>query len=451
MSRVKFLNIMFFIFILPIFLYSQDYKINSKWTRKTYEGTLSPYIFCTEKIGNKIFAGGGVDSWSPSFLVTETNDINWKLLFSDSNQITKYGIWQDNPYIRKMKCVSDNEILTFSRNNKRPFFNYIGVYNISKNTFNKNFFGSDTLYPVLDVDFINSNSVIACSYKDFYISNDGFKTFANKKFKLADSGFYASSLKYFNDGTVYLKAVDDSLNSYFIKSDTSFNEFFISGICNQSNANFHFISKKVGFVNFYKNINDKSYEIYILRTSDGGENWNTVFKDTSNDLRNLSTIKFSNFDEQNMIAFGQVNILIISTDGGLIWENQYNKNNSGLFSRNEHYSVSYGNSAKNIFVFSWLLGYYVYDDGTDVNEITDGSIVSPNPARDYIEIQNIILSETKNSELDIYNITGEKIHTSSSLRNATPKNGNLRIDISQLIPGVYFIKIGNKYEKFIKE
>jgi hypothetical protein len=260
MSRVKILNIMFFIFILPIIIYSQEYKISSKWLKKTYNGTLSPYIFCTEKIGNKIFAGGGVDSWAPSFLVTETNDINWKLLFSDSNQITKYGIWQDNPYIRKMKCVSDNEILTFSRNNKRPFFNYIGVYNISKNTFNKNFFGSDTLYPVLDVDFINSNSVIACSYKDFYISNDHFKTFANKKFKLADSGFYASSLKYFNDGTVYLKAVDDSLNSYFIKSDTSFNEFFISRICNQSNANFHFISKKVGFVNFYKNINDKSYE-----------------------------------------------------------------------------------------------------------------------------------------------------------------------------------------------
>jgi hypothetical protein len=52
---------------------------------------------------------------------------------------------------------------------------------------------------------------------------------------------------------------------------------------------------------------------------------------------------------------------------------------------------------------------------------------------------------------EIYNIFEEKIPPRHfALQNATPQEGNFKIDVSNLVPGVYFIKIGDKIEKFIK-
>jgi hypothetical protein len=75
--------------------------------------------------------------------------------------------------------------------------------------------------------------------------------------------------------------------------------------------------------------------------------------------------------------------------------------------------------------------------------------ISPNPARDYIEISSI--NPTLKSGVDdcsaiqIFNTLGEIFmsveQTSSSVQ---------RIDVSHLAPGIYFIKIGNRVERFVK-
>ena len=82
------------------------------------------------------------------------------------------------------------------------------------------------------------------------------------------------------------------------------------------------------------------------------------------------------------------------------------------------------------------------------NNIKENSIfeISPNPATDYIVIQPSEGLETlEGSDILIFNTLGEIImsveQTSSSVQN---------IDISKLIPGMYFIKIGNRVEKFVK-
>ena len=72
-------------------------------------------------------------------------------------------------------------------------------------------------------------------------------------------------------------------------------------------------------------------------------------------------------------------------------------------------------------------------------------------------------------EIAIYNVLGEKIlsvvnkhacslqkidvyqeTTPSLLRNATPQEGNFRIDVSHLPRGVYFVRVGERVEKFVK-
>jgi hypothetical protein len=88
-------------------------------------------------------------------------------------------------------------------------------------------------------------------------------------------------------------------------------------------------------------------------------------------------------------------------------------------------------------------------------------LISPNPASDYIEINVGAGSKPalENPGIEIYNLFGEKNPTLSlPIGEGTGKilptgedlGGVFKIDVSNLAPGVYFIKIGDIFEKFVK-
>jgi len=96
--------------------------------------------------------------------------------------------------------------------------------------------------------------------------------------------------------------------------------------------------------------------------------------------------------------------------------------------------------------------------------ISDGLILYPNPATDFLEISypridrmvnhtvdeaNHTLKGVVNSEVAIYNVFGEKIPPRLTA-SATPQEGNLRLDVSALPAGMYFVRIGEKVGKFVK-
>jgi WD40 repeat protein len=97
------------------------------------------------------------------------------------------------------------------------------------------------------------------------------------------------------------------------------------------------------------------------------------------------------------------------------------------------------------------LGIYKIDGGTFVNESSNNSGINiyPNPASDYIEITSINPTLKRGvdegSEIQIFDMLGI---------NVSPAGGRIkeggRIDISNLSTGIYFIKIGNRVEKFVK-
>jgi hypothetical protein len=94
---------------------------------------------------------------------------------------------------------------------------------------------------------------------------------------------------------------------------------------------------------------------------------------------------------------------------------------------------------------------YNLSNPTNLPEKTEIKLlISPNPATDYITISLSPAGGGRGWTPEIFNIFGEKESTPSSLRDATPQEGNFRIVVSKLAPGVYFIKIGDKFEKFIK-
>jgi hypothetical protein len=104
------------------------------------------------------------------------------------------------------------------------------------------------------------------------------------------------------------------------------------------------------------------------------------------------------------------------------------------------------------------------DIGTNIEEmnITSSISISPNPASDYIIINVEAGSKPAHLiEFEIFNIFGEKIQnptlalpvgegTGKVLPTGEDLGGVFKIDISNLPSGVYFIKIGNKFEKFVK-
>ena len=79
-------------------------------------------------------------------------------------------------------------------------------------------------------------------------------------------------------------------------------------------------------------------------------------------------------------------------------------------------------------------------------------LISPNPSSDFIEISVGAGSKPAlTNDVRIYNIFGQ-IQTTPSLRDTPPYEGGekYKIDVSALVPGMYFVRIGDKVGKFLK-
>jgi hypothetical protein len=115
-------------------------------------------------------------------------------------------------------------------------------------------------------------------------------------------------------------------------------------------------------------------------------------------------------------------------------------------------------TSKTKFLLSNLLliknGLISFNHLEIVNFLSDFAkslLIFPNPASNYITVSHAALDAA--STFEIFNIFGEKITTPSNLSGSTPllaKEGIVKIDVSNLVPGIYFVKVGDKFEKFVK-
>jgi hypothetical protein len=87
-----------------------------------------------------------------------------------------------------------------------------------------------------------------------------------------------------------------------------------------------------------------------------------------------------------------------------------------------------------------------------VSSLSSGFLLYPNPASDYIEISCPPSREGAGAlSVLIFDLLGIEF-TSPSLRDTPPSQGGekVRIDVSHLSPGVYFVRAGNIVQKFVK-
>jgi len=77
--------------------------------------------------------------------------------------------------------------------------------------------------------------------------------------------------------------------------------------------------------------------------------------------------------------------------------------------------------------------------------------LSPNPAGDFVEISGVMLSGAKHP-VTVYNVLGGKLMDSRLRGNdiLVSTEGNVRLDVSVLSPGMYFVSVGGQMYKFVK-
>ncbi|MBI5326291.1 MAG: T9SS type A sorting domain-containing protein [Ignavibacteriae bacterium] len=101
----------------------------------------------------------------------------------------------------------------------------------------------------------------------------------------------------------------------------------------------------------------------------------------------------------------------------------------------------------NAFICIGAYGYPIMgvDDELSLSYLS----IYPNPASNFIEINLGAIHELHMQDIRIYNTIGECVLNNSS---SILQNGDvIKIDISNLYPGVYFVRIGNEMKMFVKE
>jgi hypothetical protein len=92
---------------------------------------------------------------------------------------------------------------------------------------------------------------------------------------------------------------------------------------------------------------------------------------------------------------------------------------------------------------------YKYEIETSVEDNVNQQIDSPifpNPASDLIEITYPPLERGSGGvNIKIYNIFGQTVLSVGTIHELP-----LRIDVSTLLPGMYFVRIGDRVSKFVK-
>jgi hypothetical protein len=271
-------------------------------------------------------------------------------------------------------------------------------------------------------------------------------------------------------------------NCVYISGFTNDNSFQTTPKAYKSNNNSHFIDAFV--TKFNSNLSSLQYSTLLgsndteingmkLDKQDNvifiGNTFDTDFPTTTDAIQHEN--KGSNLDFSGL---GDVVICKMSPDlsnllystylGGSGWEEgkviEFDENGSVIFSGNTS-SIDFP-TTQNSFDPNGLdnpesIKSHIFvgkiDLITDVNENNhnDKISISPNPASDYIEINVGAGSKPALvNNIEIFNIFGERTTPSDLSPALSEREGVKRIDVSNLLPGIYFIMIGDRFEKFVK-
>ncbi len=176
----------------------------------------------------------------------------------------------------------------------------------------------------------------------------------------------------------------------------------------------------------------------------------------SNELQKIDGVDAQSFEKLNNDWLDSDKLIIELKKNVLL---------SGYFYDNKNSISSMTIQLTNYSDNRWIAGIYIYypfgaycsynsinfelkfcDIPSSVMDLFEGSNIYPNPAKDFIEISLNNEASFMGSEVQIVYMLGiEVLNVGIGLDLSSQ-----RIDVSRLPSGVYYIKIGDKVEKFVK-
>ena len=187
-------------------------------------------------------------------------------------------------------------------------------------------------------------------------------------------------------------------------------------------------------------------EVYYPFDSDTIESSNNYFYSLSNKY-NAQTrrVEFSKSESFDKIEFTKTNLvnenLKFDESSAYYWRLYIKSNDTVCISPYKSFYVKGVSSAQN-------------------EEVINKFSIIPNPATDYITInlskKGLKPFASNEVKVEVYDVMGVLIHSTPSASQPPLNEGNLKIDVSNLAPGVYFVKIvgsngaSSIVEKFVK-
>ncbi len=202
-------------------------------------------------------------------------------------------------------------------------------------------------------------------------------------------------------------------------------------------------------LNYHNNIlfatDDKSN---VFRSFDIGKTW---VKSTLPEIGNSWFVDISKYDNYLLMhgtnSSNKKAIMYFSYNNGSTWSKLFEMDgiarNAFIMNDSIYVVVSNGKIFK-----SWLQPLSISEPFPSKE---NGIRIHPNPATDYITIQTSVGFKTSEvSDNKIFNMLGECVITTPSAAHTPLQEGNLRIDVSHLPTGVYYIRVGNQTQMFVK-
>jgi len=109
--------------------------------------------------------------------------------------------------------------------------------------------------------------------------------------------------------------------------------------------------------------------------------------------------------------------------------------------------IGHINGKSHLLNDTWLFEY----KPTNVQDENKDNVLnlSPNPATDFLEITVGANGCSPLSDIEIYDVFAQKLFSSSHYSILTTQY-SARLDVSGLSPGIYFVKVGGRFGKFVK-
>jgi photosystem II stability/assembly factor-like uncharacterized protein len=384
---------------------------------------------------SEVYAGGVQDNGTSEG--AHTQPANWKRVFGgDGFQMIYDPV---DPSIFYCETQYGN-LYSFDTTNSSYNYNFDDGVSPNRNwdmPFIMSRFNKNKLYCLSDQIHVTNNGPVGIfSPVHTGILNNGTSTLSNSygsalcESKVDPNLLYAGT----GDGNVWRVAANSGIKTNITSGLP--NRYVTALNTSATNTNLVVVSHS-GYLDFQNTP-------HLHLSLDRGNNWNPITGDLPpfaiNDVEILD-----NSNDSVLFVASDVGVYI-TFNRGVNWHRV--GNNMPMIPVND---IEIDYSANRLVAGTHARSMMSFDLDSLVNPILVGSrelfladqvIVYPNPANRFVNIETGVMNVTS---LEVINSTGTIIQQ----QNITDKN--VRVDVSQLIPGVYFVRLNGKNSKVVKK